>query len=161
MTIQLSPYWRITTIFMWALAGFILIGVFLFHACLGSGKVMWPIVLSGIFGIALTFLLPLMRWKALLSVELTDKTITSYYFGKEKCAISTEKEIYYSFFEDTVALCRTNKCILVSNELFSPLEPDVPHMLFFDAETQIAIPYDEKTMPFIKMDEWHYIAPAN
>ena len=156
MNVKLSPYWRTTAWTLWSMAIFIFIGLFLFHAVYADpGEILWIMVVCGAFYIFLAIVLPLVKWRALMTVRIEDDGFTSYYFKKVCCTVSLKHDVYYDFFVHREGAYHTKKCILVSNKSFQSLEPGVPHIHFFDTANQIAIPYDETTIGFFDLDNWY------
>ena len=158
MTIKLSAYWRTTAWTMWILAIFLFVGLILFHVAYAEpGEILWIMVVCGVFGIFLAIILPLVKWRALMTVKIEGNEYTSYYFKKACCTVSATQAVYYDFFIHREGSYSTKKCILISNKPFRSLEQDVPHIHFFDTETQIAIPYDQTTIGYLDLESWQQV----
>lgn len=58
------------------------------------------------------------RWKYLLKIKINEKKICSFLFGKLKCEVDIEKEIFYTIFKCNESNTNIKTYIAVSNEKF-------------------------------------------
>ena len=114
----------------------------------------------------LCFVLPwVVHRKMLVTIQIEDNVIRSWRFGKMKCEIRTDREMYYTIFEDftfTGAKCRASYIVL-SNEPFmffqcagskGVLDLDHPSASLYDMSKQIIAPYNKKTIPLLPVENW-------
>ena len=99
-------------------------------------------------------------------VRINDNGIESYLFIKRLCKVDWDKSIYYVIFEAAESKYNRKRYIAISNTLFE--YHDAPPLRVFpwqkknflasyDIKNQIVIPYDEKTISLLQVNEWHVI----
>lgn len=91
----------------------------------------------------------------LMTMEIQDNVMKSFLFGRLKCEVFTDKEIYYVIFDGVEAICRHKTYIAVSNELFLfKKEKRCTFLGYYDKTKQIVFPYDEKTKHLFPIEKW-------
>ena len=112
------------------------------------------------------FLLPwVVHRKMLVTIQIEDNVIRSWRFGKMKCEIHTDREMYYTIFEsfNFPGAKGWASYIVLSNEPFmfhqcagskGVLDLDHPSASPYDMSKQIIAPYNQKTIPLLPVENW-------
>ena len=98
--------------------------------------------------------------KYLMTMEIQKGILRSYRFGRLKCEVFTNKNMYYAIFECYEPLKGTNKYIAVSNEKFvcekrkKTLWSRNEFIDYYDRTKQIMFPYNERTKQLFPIEKW-------
>ena len=99
-------------------------------------------------------------WRFLMTMEINDGVIRSFLFGKLKCEVFTDKEIFYAVFDCRESSFATKKYIAISNEKFV-YEERQPSLFsenrfidYYDRTKQIILPYNENTKHLFRVNHW-------
>ncbi|MBQ4559290.1 MAG: hypothetical protein IJN64_05675 [Lachnospiraceae bacterium] len=116
------------------------------------------------FGLAILYILVYPRAFAIIKIQGT--TITSFLFGKEKCKIDIDKEVYYAIVEANPERIRGagGTFIVISNECFlyeqrkkigrGIWKKEKPFENYYDMKQMILIPYNENTKSILPIEQW-------
>lgn len=119
-----------------------------------------------IFGVLPVLGLVIPRWRSFTLIEIQAGGVRSYLFGKLKCEIDTNKEVYYTIFDANLEKLQGcgRKYIVISNEPFvyqdSPtpqfwsLKKQTEFIDYYDMSKQIILPYAENIKHFISSEKW-------
>ena len=167
MKIALSKKWKMALIFLICCEIILLIAVVKVHIYGGFAAdiIMIPCAVIVTVGVII-ITLPTIRY--LTYVIVTEDGFDSYLFKKKLCVVHKDKPIYYVIFTfggpgGPEGRFVTRSYIVMSNE---PFEYDGPTSIFtwkasflrtYDMKKQIAMPYDERTMPFLEIEKWHAV----
>lgn len=158
MKIPLSDYWRKSSLFNLCLLIFIVFGTIAF--CIWSrDKEVYIIVICALpfIIILIAMLLCSRRFLTYVIVE-AHQTQAYSFFNKELCSINFDTQVYYSIFKSTEGGIYTKQFIAVSNVPFK-YQPvygasKIKFIQHYDLKKQIVMPYNEKIIPFLKLDDW-------
>lgn len=93
----------------------------------------------------------------------TENHYKSFLLKKQLCVINKQEKIYYAIFFAKEAMFTRRRFIIISNRPFKYEDRDTirmfpwdkkPLLASYDVRTQIAMPYDEQTKDFIKIEKW-------
>ncbi len=167
LKIALSTKWKMALIFLIFLEIFLLIVVVKLHIYGGFAADIIMIPCAVIVTVCvIIIILPTIRY--LTYVIATEDGFDSYLFKKKLCTVYKDKPIYYVIFTfggpgGPEGRFVTRNYIVMSNE---PFEYDGPISIFswkesflrtYDMKKQIAMLYDERTMPFLEIEKWHAV----
>ena len=105
-------------------------------------------------------IVPILSKRYLMTMEIYDKVIKSLFFGRLKCEVYTDKEIYYAIFKCKEGNSWTREYIAISNETFvcEQKKPTIwsqnTYIDCYDTTKQIIFPYDNTTKHLFDIEEW-------
>ena len=108
----------------------------------------------------------LKSYRLITYVKIHENEIESYLFNKKLCKVDYDKKIYYVIFQAKENTTTTKKYIAISNKWFEYQEKswmrlrqsdDRPFLGSYDVKEQIVIPYNEKTILLLPIEEWHLV----
>lgn len=105
--------------------------------------------------------------RLLTYVSVENGFYKSYLFKKCLCVIDRSKPIYYVIFSAQEGMFSKREFIVISNEPFTyeekhslrifPWEKK-PLLVSYDIKKQIALPYSQDSLSFLKINEWKSVA---
>ena len=164
MKIYLSSYWRKSNLFVCVMIIFITIMSIYLLITGNSDDYKWIALFTGFYiGFFLFFLLKSYRF--ITYVKIFENGIESYLFNKKLGKVDYDKAIYYVIFQAKENTTTTKKYIAISNGIFEYFNVSVrlfpwdkkPFLGSYNVKKQIVMPYDEKTIPLLPIEEWHLI----
>ena len=167
MKVKLAPQLRLNLYFCAVLS----IGYYLYLIYLFSGPGIYmvrelPVI---VVWMVLVGLWPVCFWfpnrKKLATVWIDESVIKSCRFGKMKCEVFTERDMYYSVFESNSfqGVRQWGRYIILSNEpfMYSECAGAMEHLdmvlqsaVCYDETRQIILPYDKRTIPLLPVEKW-------
>ena len=105
-------------------------------------------------------LVPVLYWipyrKKLATIQIEENVIRSCLSGKVECEICTDRDVYYTVFESDLfqGVRSRGTYILLSNEPFEKDWVTGKKGVRYDTSRQIVLPYNEKTMPLLPVENW-------
>lgn len=163
MRIKLSKYWWNNLYLFLVLGTSITIALIWFQLrfVVSTGSIPWwvlpllnSLILLGCLDAALK------PWRFLMTMEVHEEVWRSFLFGKLKCEIFTNREIYYAIFDCRESLHTTKKYIAISNTFFV-CEKRKPSFFsenrfidYYDRTKQIIFPYNETTKHLFSVENW-------
>ena len=167
MKIKLAPVLRLNLYFCTALS----IGYYLYLAYLFSGPGIYmvrdlPVI---VVWMVLIGLWPVFLWfpnhKKLAEIRIEGNVICSFLFGKIRCEICMDQEVYYTIFENDMlqGVRQWGRYIIISNEPFmysecagamECLDTVLQSAVHYDETRQIILPYDKRTIPLLSVEKW-------
>ena len=102
----------------------------------------------------------LLPWKYLMTMQVEETVIRSFLFGKLKCEVYTNREVYYALFRCRETNTNSRDYIAISNEMFIYKEGKRTFWSTntfidrYDRTKQIIFPYDEKTKHLFPLEKW-------
>lgn len=105
-------------------------------------------------------LLPVLYWipyrKKLATIQIEENVIRSRLFGKVECEVCIDRDVYYAIFESDLFQGVRSKgiYIILSNEPFACDQVIGKKGVLYDTSRQIVLPYNEKTMPLLPVENW-------
>ena len=158
MKIKLAPHLQINVYFCLGLSiVYYLVLVYLFY------DIGFAIVrdLPGLaFLVLICGLLPVLYWipyrKKLATIQIEENVIQSRLFGKMECEVCTDRDVYYTVFESDLfqGVRSRGTYIILSNESFEKDQVIGKKGVRYDTSKQIVLPYNEKTMPLLPVENW-------
>ena len=167
MKVKLAPQLRLNIWFCAALS----LGYYLYLIYLFSGPgiymvrelpviVVW-MVLFGLWPVC--FWLP--NRKKLAEIWIEGNVIRSVLFGKIRCEICMDQDVYYTVFENDMfqGVRQWGRYIIISNEpfMYSECAGAMEHLdtvlqsaVRYDETRQIILPYDKRTTPLLSVEKW-------
>ena len=142
LKIALSTKWKIVLISLifWEIFLFVVVVKVHIYGEGAADIIMIPCAV--IIAVCITIvILPTIRY--LTYVIVTENGFDSYLFKKRLCTVHKDKPIYYVIF-----------AFGGPTSIFSWKEP---FLCTYDMKKQIAMLYDEKTMPFLEIEKWHAV----
>lgn len=167
LKIALSTKWKIVLISLIFWEIILLIAVVKVHIYGEGAADIIMIPCAVIITVCITIaILPTIRY--LTYVIVTEDGFDSYLFKKKLCTVHKDKPIYYVIFAfggpgGPEGGYVTRNYIVMSNEPFEYCDPTSifswkePFLCTYDMKKQIAMLYDEKTMPFLEIEKWHAV----
>ena len=158
MKIKLAPHLQINVYFCLGLSiAYYLFLVYVFFdvgmAVLMKRAVI--VVFALLFG-----MLPVANWlphmDRMATIWINQYSIRSYLFGRMQCEVRTDGYVYYAIFDSDMfqgVRCR-GRYIIISNEPFSNVQSLTVKRAKYDQSRQIVLPYNEKTMPLLPVENW-------
>ena len=161
MKIKLAPHLQINVYFCLGLSiAYYLILVYLFA---GVGFA----IVRDLPGLAIFVLIcglvPVLYWipyrKKLATIQIEDNVIRSRLSGKVACEVFTDQDVYYAIFESDLFQGVRSKgtYIILSNEPFEKDRVIGKKGVRYDTSKQIVLPYNEKTMPLLPVENWQTV----
>lgn len=118
MKIKLSHYWWYNLYFILGLG--VIFEIILSYLLIGSTSEEFKMLVGVMLFYCVCFLDVAFRsWRFLMTMEIKEGAISSFLFGKLKCEVFVDREIFYAIFDCRESLWRTNKYIAISNEIFT------------------------------------------
>ena len=105
-------------------------------------------------------LVPVLYWipyrKKLATIRIEDNVIRSRLSRKVACEVFTDQDVYYAIFESDLFQGVRSKgtYIILSNEPFEKDRVIGKKGVRYDTSKQIVLPYNEKTMPLLPVENW-------
>ena len=105
-------------------------------------------------------LLPVLYWipyrKKLATIQIEGNVIRSRLSRKVACVVCTDQDVYYAIFESDLFQGVRSKgtYIILSNEPFEKDRVIGKKGVRYDSSKQIVLPYNEKTMPLLPVENW-------
>lgn len=170
LKIALSTKWKIVLISLIFWKIFLFVVVVKVHIYGEGAADIIMILCAVIITVCITIvILPTMRY--LTYVIVTEDGFDSYLFKKKLCTVHKDKPIYYVIFKfggvgGPEGRYVTRNYIVMSNDPFEYYEaPSIriftwdkePFLRAYDMKKQMAMLYDEKTMPFLEIEKWHAV----
>ena len=161
MKIKLAPHLQINVYFCLGLSiAYYLILVYLFA---GVGFA----IVRDLPGLAIFVLIcglvPVLYWipyrKKLATIRIEDNVIRSSLSRKVACEVFTDEDVYYAIFESDLFQGVRSKgtYIILSNEPFEKDRVIGKKGVRYDTSKQIVLPYNEKTMPLLPVENWQTV----
>ena len=156
MKMRFSTDWWQTVRFMRFL-GFVTVGIDLYLLFCYQIAVLIP------FSILFLLLCPIIVRKWLTVLHFREDGYQATLFGKHQCFISKNKPIYYYRFAAAGAPVKPkSELILISNEpirckqrwLYKVLRGRLDPLSDYRLDSEILIPYNEKTCPYLETSKW-------
>ena len=163
MKIVLSSYWRISCMFMALIELFTFAFALRFYIYSRSESAI-VIMLCVIAMIVCCTISMVFSICFLTCAIIGEDKFDAYLFKKKLCTVYKDKPIFYVIFEGVESSHRTQTYILLSNEPFEIPKRSFVHIfpwnreplcVSYNMKTQIAMPYNEKTIPILEIDKWH------
>ena len=160
MKLKLSKFYWINLYTALGICFIVEIGLYtLFREATGETIILkWCLML---FYILICVFFAFSRWKYLLTLKIDEKTFSSFLFGKLKCKVFMEREIYYVLFKCRESNTNTKHYIAISNECFDYKEKknifNWPGRTFVDCHDIsriIILPYNKKTKHLCTIEKW-------
>ena len=105
-------------------------------------------------------LVPVLYWipyrKKLATIQIEENVIRSCLNRKVECEICTDRDVYYTVFESDLfqGVRSRGTYIILSNEPFEKDRVTGKKCVRYDSSRQIVLPYNEKTMPLLPVENW-------
>ena len=161
MRMKLSPYWWNNLYFLFSIGivAEIFMLWFYFRYCASGNEPPYAFVFMILIALAIvsTALAP---WRFLMTMELRVEVFRAFLFGKLKCEVFTDKEIYYAIFKCYESATVIKTYIAISNEMFQcnkkkPTFWSANRFIdYYDREKQIIFPYTEETKHLFATSKW-------
>ena len=161
MNIKLAPQLRLN---MCVCAGFsVLYYMVLVYLFSGIGLAIVRDLPGLAFLVLICGLVPMLYWipyrKKLATIQIEDNVIRSRLSGKVACEVFTDQDVYYAIFESDLFQGVRSKgtYIILSNEPFEKDRVIGKKGVRYDTSKQIVLPYNEKTMPLLPVENWQAV----
>lgn len=161
MKIYLSDYWRKNSLFNLCLIILIIVGTVIFCAWSRDSEDYIMIICSAWFVLVLSSIL-LCSKRFLTYIIVGTNQVHSYsIFNKRLCTVDTTTPTYYAIFKTSQGFLCVKQFIALSNKPFQ-YQPvygisRVRFIQHYNMKVQIVLPYNEKTIPLLKLEEWHNV----
>ena len=163
MTVYLSDYWRVQNKFtvFWGVP-WIFFGVFFFDK--NNLRESIFILLVCCYPLVCMVFLQIYSDKLIVKkISFSSDLIVMTSKKNRNISVDLSKSVYFQIVKSMVGKCRSEEFIILSNDKFEALSKKDSSGIggvckFIDKDkTKIVAPYNEKTIPWLKLDSWTQI----